>query len=276
MSTYIIAEAGVNHNGSRARAADLVRAAKAAGADAVKFQTFTAARLARRRAPKAEYQQKTTGRGESQFEMLKRLELPDQAFLELRDLCAEEGIDFLSSPFDSESLALLVELGVTRVKLGSGELTNAPLLYDAAATGLPLILSTGMSTLGEIEEALGVLALGIRGDRPTSRAAFRAAFREARAAPQLTERVTLLHCVTQYPTPPEEVQLRAMATIRRAFEVAVGYSDHTLGIGVPIGAVALGATMIEKHFTLDRTLPGPDHAASLEPDELGQMVTEIR
>jgi N,N'-diacetyllegionaminate synthase len=249
---FIIAEAGVNHNGSVELALQLVDAAKASGADAVKFQTFRADLLATRSATKALYQERTTPHSESQFEMLQRLELDAAAHQRLIDHCLEIGIQFLSSPFDAQSADLLATLNVPLYKVPSGEITNLPFLQYLARKRRPLILSTGMSTLGEVEEAVDVM--------------------QAEGATQLT----LLHCVTEYPAPYAEVNLRAMQTLKLAFGLPVGYSDHTPGIEVAIAAVALGAEVIEKHFTMDRSLPGPDHAASLEPVGLEQMVTAIR
>lgn len=277
MRTYIIAEAGVNHNGSLEMAKELVSAAAEAGADAVKFQTFKADLLVSRTAPKAEYQTRTTGREESQHEMIRKLELDRRQHEMLLDACRECGIQFLSTPFDHDSvdlLALTFDLPV--IKVSSGDLTNAPLLLRIAAMGKPVILGTGMATLGEIEDALGVLALGYTCAAQPSLAAFRAAFCSVKGQQALKEKVTLLHCTTEYPAPLEEVNLRVMETLRGAFGLAVGYSDHTEGIAVPLAAAALGAEVIEKHFTLDRTLPGPDHKASLEVRELKQMVQGIR
>jgi len=249
---FIIAEAGVNHNGSVDLALRLINAAKASGADAVKFQTFRADLLATRSAHKAPYQERTSANSESQFEMLQRLELDAAAHQRLIDHSRKIGIQFLSSPFDMQSVDLLASMGVPIFKVPSGEITNLPFLEHIASKGRPVILSTGMSTLGEVEEAVHVLqAAG-------------------------TSELTLLHCVTEYPAPYAEVNLRAMETLKRAFGLPVGYSDHTPGIDIAIAAVALGAEVIEKHFTLDRSLPGPDHAASLEPGELQQMVTAIR
>ncbi len=249
---FIIAEAGVNHNGSLDLALQLVDAAKASGADAVKFQTFRADLLATRSAHKAAYQECTTGHAESQFEMLQRLELDAASHRRLIEHCQEIGLQFLSSPFDMQSADLLATLDVPLYKIPSGEITNLPLLEHVARKGRPVILSTGMSMLGEVEEAVKVL--------------------QNAGASQLT----LLHCVTEYPAPYAEVNLRAMQTLKSAFGLPVGYSDHTPGIEIAIAAVALGAEVIEKHFTLDRSLPGPDHAASLEPVELQQMVAAIR
>jgi N-acetylneuraminate synthase len=255
MKTLIIAEAGVNHDGNLDRARALVRAAAAAGADMVKFQTFTANKIAAAHAAKAEYQQAATDATESQRDMIARLELSRADHDALVEECAAAGIRFFSTGFDEESLDMLVdEIGIDRIKVPSGEITNLPLLRHVASKRLPVIVSTGMSSLGDIEQALDVLeAGGITRDR-----------------------ITVLHCNTQYPTPVQDVNLKAMTTIGAAFGVAVGYSDHTLGIEIPVAAVALGATVIEKHFTLDRTLPGPDHRASLEPDQLAAMVRAIR
>lgn len=273
----VIAEAGVNHNGELSLAHQLVDAAADAGADIVKFQTFRAERLASSEAPKAAYQQRETGNSESQLDMLRALELSESAHRELLLHCADRGIGFLSSPFDIDSLGFLVSLGVDRIKLGSGELTNAPMLLAAARTGLPLILSTGMSTLGEVEAALGVLAYGYSSPAvPPSRAAFRAAWADPDARSEVVRRLSLLHCTTEYPAPRDQVNLRAMQTLRSAFGVAYGYSDHTEGIVVSLAAVALGATIIEKHFTLDRNMSGPDHKASLEPEKLKALVDGVR
>lgn len=275
--TYIIAEAGVNHNGSLDMAKRLIEAAAEAGADAVKFQTFKADRLVSRSAPKADYQTRTTGTGESQYEMIRKLELDENAHQVLMAHCSACNIQFLSTPFDLESVELLAgRFDLPCIKIPSGDITNGPLLLKIARTGKPVILSTGMSTLGEIEEALGVLAFGYLGNNGPSRAAFRAAYRSAEGQAILKDKVTLLHCTTEYPAPVDEVNLKVMETMRTAFELPVGFSDHTEGIAIPIAAVALGAVVIEKHFTLDRTLPGPDHKASLEPAALKTMVQSIR
>lgn len=250
--TFIIAEAGVNHNGSIELAKRLVDAASEAGADAVKFQTFRADRVVSATAPKAEYQIRTTGSSETQFDMLRRLELPPKAHRELQAYCQERGVLFMSTPFDEESADLLNELGVPVFKIGSGEINNWPFLEYVARKGKPVILSTGMSYLSEVDEAVRVI-------------------RESGC-----DQLVLLHCVSNYPADPADVNLRAMHTMAAAFQVPVGYSDHTLGIEVAIAAVALGACVIEKHFTLDRDLPGPDHRASLEPDELRELVAGIR
>lgn len=277
--TLVIAEAGVNHNGSLQRALELVDAAAAAGADIVKFQTFRAGRLASRSAPKADYQKRETGTTESQLDMLRALELDEAAHRVLISRCAEKGIEFLSTPFDHESLGLLVRtFDLPRLKLGSGDLTNAPLLLAIAMSAKPLILSTGMATLSDVEEALGVLAFGYVSlqDATPSIAAFRSAFESDAGQQALRNNVALLHCTTEYPTPAGDVNLRAMDTLRQAFGLEVGYSDHTQGTAISLAAVARGATIIEKHFTLDRNLPGPDHKASLEPEELTGMVADIR
>lgn len=277
-SVFIIAEAGVNHNGSLDLAKQLVDAAAGAGADAVKFQTFRASTLVTADAQKAAYQKITSGADESQFEMLKRLELDANAHFQLVDHCKERGIQFLSTPFDLDSIDLLVStLDVPLLKISSGDLTNAPLLHKSARTAKPIILSTGMATLGDVEAALGVLAHGyVCRDLKPGEVAFRAAFASSEGQHALRDNVTLLHCTTEYPAPFDAVNLKAMQTLSTAFGVHVGFSDHTVGITVPIAAVALGATVIEKHFTLDRNLPGPDHKASLEPDQLKAMVTAIR
>lgn len=275
--TLFIAEAGVNHNGSLDLALRLVDAAADAGADVVKFQTFDAAKLATAQAGKAGYQIANTGEAGSQLEMLRRLELAPRDHGVLVQRCSERGIRFMSSAFDAESLAFLATLPMPAVKIPSGDITCGPLLLQAARLRRPLIVSTGMSTLAEIEAALGVIAWGLqRDDDPRGIADAEAAFGSAGGQDALRAHVTLLHCVTQYPAPPHAVNLRAMATMAAAFGLPVGYSDHTLGIDVALAAVALGATVIEKHFTLDRTLPGPDHVASLEPDELKQLVAGVR
>ena len=251
---YVIAEAGVNHNGSLALAFELVDAAVAAGADAVKFQTFDSAALVSARAEKAGYQKRTTGADESQLDMIRRLELSEADHVALMERCRQRGVDFLSAPFDLASVALLDRLGLGTLKLPSGAITDLPYLRAVGALGRPLIVSTGMSTLAEVAEALEAL--------------------QAAGTPRAL--ITLLHCTTEYPTPPADVNLAAMTTLGSEFGLPVGYSDHTQGITVPIAAVALGARVIEKHLTLDRTLPGPDHAASLEPGEFAEMVTGIR
>jgi len=274
----IIAEAGVNHNGSIERALKLIDAAADAGADIVKFQTFKSEAVISRHAVKAEYQVKTTGEDESQLEMVKKLELDEAAHRRLVAYCAKRAIRFMSTPFDLESVDFLVnELDVEQLKVPSGEITNGPLLLKAARSGKPVILSTGMSTLGEIETALGVLAFGYaEADVQPSVDAFERAYGSAAGQGALARNVTLLHCTTEYPAPFSDINLRAMETMKRAFGLPVGYSDHTEGISIPVAAVAMGAVVIEKHFTMDRNLPGPDHKASLEPGELKQMVKSIR
>ncbi len=251
MSVYIIAEAGVNHNGSFALACKLAEAAKKAGADCIKFQTFKSENLVSRSAKKAEYQKKTTG-DSSQQDMLKKLELSFDEFLDLKKYCEDAGICFLSTPFDFDSIDFLNTIDMPFWKIPSGEVTNLPYLLALAKTGKPVVMSTGMCTLQEIREAIDVL--------------------QANG----TKEIKLLHCNTEYPTPFEDVNLKAMETMRDEFRMEVGYSDHTKGIEVPIAAVSLGATIIEKHFTLDRNMEGPDHKASLEPQELAEMVCCIR
>lgn len=277
--TYIIAEAGVNHNGSLEMACQLVDAAVEAGVNAVKFQTFKAKKLVTHYAQTAEYQRRFTGENSSQFEMLRKLELDETSHFKLFAYCEEKGIEFLSTPFDEESVTFLAEkLHVIKFKVSSGDLTNGPLLNKLAGYRKPIILSTGMSTLAEIEDALGLLAFSYtNGEKEDcSLNAFQKAYCSKEGQEALAKYVTLLHCTTEYPAPFTEVHLRVMRTLREAFQLPVGFSDHTKGIAVPIAAVALGATIVEKHFTLSRSLPGPDHAASLEPKELKEMVQSIR
>lgn len=252
---YIIAEAGVNHDGSMNQAKKLIDEAAKAGADAVKFQTFLADNLVCKNAPKAEYQRQTMGRKESHYEMLKRLQLDLGAHRGLMAHCQKLGIEFLSTPFDLTSIDFLSNLGLDTFKIGSGEITNLPYLRKIGVLKKRIIISTGMSDLGEIEDALDSLqSVGTKLDQ-----------------------ITVLHCNTEYPTPMADVNLRAMITIQCAFpSVNTGYSDHTLGLEIPIAAVAMGATVIEKHLTLDRNLPGPDHKASLEPHDFKKMVKAIR
>jgi N-acetylneuraminate synthase len=249
---FVIAEAGVNHNGDLDTACRLVDAAKEAGADAVKFQTFRADALVTPKAPKAPYQLETSAPGQSQHAMLRGLELSPAFHEALIDRCRRQDIVFLSTPFDEQSADLLVDLGVTALKIPSGEITNLPFLRHVAAKKLPVLLSTGMAFLGEVERALEEMA----GTGPAGTA--------------------LLHCLSSYPAPPGQANLRAMATMRAAFGLPVGYSDHTPGLEVALAAVALGADILEKHFTLDRTMPGPDHRASLEPAELAALVRGVR
>ena len=252
--TLVIAEAGVNHNGDINLAKKLVDAAADAGADVVKFQTFQANQLVTEQAKKAAYQQQELGQSQGQLAMLQQLELKPERHRELINHCRKKKIEFLSTAFDLPSIELLASLNIKRWKIPSGEITNLPYLRQIGAQGQSVFLSTGMANLSEIEAALGVLE---------------------QAGTPLSQ-ITGLHCTTEYPAPSEEVNLRAMTNIAQAFGVAVGYSDHTEGIAVPIAAVAMGATVIEKHLTLDRNLPGPDHKASLEPDELAAMVQGIR
>jgi N-acetylneuraminate synthase len=275
--TYIIAEAGVNHNGDRDLAFALIDAAAAAGADAVKFQTFNARKLAAASAPKAAYQKLTTQGGESQLAMLSQLELPLDWHAPLQAYANTRDIAFISTAFDTDSLAFLVKLDIPFFKIPSGELTNGPLLWQFARTGKPLVLSTGMSTLSEVEQGLAVVthALSATGEPATMTDVWHS-WSDPAARSRLKGHVALLHCTSQYPTPLEEANIRAMDTLRDAFRLDVGYSDHTQGILMPLVAVARGARIIEKHFTTDRTLPGPDHQASLEPEELTRMVADIR
>jgi len=252
--TFIIAEAGVNHNGSLDLAFKLIDAAKEAGANAVKFQTFKAESLVSSNAEKAEYQNQTTDTTETQYEMIKKLELTLDDNKKLIEYCRKAEIQFLSSPFDLDSIDLLNELGLEIFKIPSGEIINLPYLRKIGSLNKKIILSTGMADLGEIEDALDVLT-----ENGTDK-----------------DNITILHCNTEYPTPFEDVNLKAMLTIKNSFGVKVGYSDHTLGIEVSIAAVALGAKVIEKHFTLDKNMEGPDHKASLEPGELRMMVNAIR
>lgn len=276
-SVYVIAEAGVNHNGQRDLAFKLVELAARAGADAVKFQTFDARKLASVSAPKALYQQKTTDAAESQLAMLKKLELPREWHADLQAHAAACGIEFISTAFDVDSLAFLVSLDIPFFKVPSGELTNGPLLWQFARTGKPLILSTGMATLSEVEQGLAIVAHALVNEHePADMEQVWQCWSDESVRQRLQGHVTLLHCTSQYPTPLNEVNLLAMDTLQRAFGLEVGYSDHTQGLLVPVAAVARGARVIEKHFTLDRSMPGPDHKASLEPDELTEMIAQIR
>ena len=273
---FIIAEGGVNHNGSLARALDMVKAAAAAGADAVKFQTFQAEKLVTPTASKAAYQQQATEDSGPQFAMLKALELDEAAHRALAAACGDLGVEFMSTAFDVESLAFLIaDIGVRRVKIPSGEVTNPLLLQAAGRSGLPVLLSTGMAPLDEIELALGAIAFGMSAtDEPPGAAAFRGALQRER--PALLSRATVLQCTTAYPAPPEDINLRALDTLSATFGLPVGFSDHSLGMVLAVAAAGRGATVIEKHFTLDRSLPGPDHGASLEVDELTRMIADIR
>lgn len=278
MSIYFIAEAGVNHNGDKDMAYRLIDAAIAAGADAVKFQTFSAEGLASETAPKAAYQNETTDAAESQRDMLKRIELPHDWHFELRDYCLTKSIDFLSTPFESKSLHFLTDkLGLKTIKVPSGEITNGPFLLEIAESGCDIILSSGMSALAEIKDALGVIAYGLTGSKgDPSKQAFEAAFTSANGQAALHKKVSVLQCTSAYPTPLSDANVTAMVTIREAFGLRVGFSDHTEGQVASFAAAALGAEIIEKHFTLDRNLPGPDHKASLQPDELATLIRTIR
>jgi len=277
MTVKIIAEAGVNHNGDKDLAFALVEKAAEAGADFVKFQTFSADRLASSTAPKADYQSRTTDQDESQLDMLKKLELPHEWHFELRSLAESKGIGFLTTAFDCESLEFLTTFDLPFYKIPSGEITNAPLLWEFAATKKDLILSTGMANISEIELALAIIAYSYMHDTPpTSLADFWKFWSTNEAYDSIKDKVTLLHCTSQYPTPSEEVNLRVINTLRNTFMLPVGYSDHTEGLLIPVAAVACGAVVIEKHFTLDRSLPGPDHKASITADELAVMVQQIR
>jgi N-acetylneuraminate synthase len=277
--TFIIAEAGVNHNGHLSMACELASAAAAAGADAVKFQTFSAEDVVSSTAPKAPYQIDSTGYFESQLEMVKKLELSRKDHLALADHCERNNILFLSTPFDESGAAFLVhEIGVPILKISSGDITNAPFLLNIARLQKPIILSTGMCNLAEVKLALGVLAYGcgLSNELLPGISAFHSAFRIGIESGLIRNNITLLHCTTEYPAPINETNLRAMLTLAKTFGLRTGLSDHTDGITVPIAAAALGACVIEKHLTLNRSLPGPDHKASLEPAEFSKMVRGIR
>lgn len=260
MSVFVIAEAGVNHNGDIDRALEMVDAAARAGADAIKFQSFSADRLVNQHAEKADYQKRETGDG-SQYEMLKALEMSHAMHAALVARCAEADIEFMSTPFDEDAADMLVALGMKRIKIPSGEITNHPFLRYLARLDRPMIVSTGMATMDEITEALEVI------DQ---------ARRELGSSAPLAESISILHCTSNYPADPSDANLHAMCSIARETGMRVGYSDHTLGLAVSTAAVALGASVIEKHFTLDRSLPGPDHRASLTPDELAALIQQIR
>ena len=279
MKTLIIAEAGVNHNGDEKLAFQLVDKAYAAGADIVKFQTFKAKNLVTAEALQADYQVVNTGKQESQLAMLSRLELSYEAHHKLVSYCTQLGIEFLSTAFDSESLDFLVnDLKLTRLKIPSGEITNAPLVLQHARTGCDLIVSTGMATLADIEAVLGVIAFGYTAplEAEPSIDAFQSAYFSEVGKEALKDKVTVLHCTTEYPAPLADINLRAMDALSTAFGLSVGYSDHSEGIVVAVAAVARGAILIEKHFTLDKGMEGPDHKASLDPLELKEMVQAIR
>jgi N,N'-diacetyllegionaminate synthase len=259
--TFIIAEAGVNHNGSVEMAKKLIKEAKMCGADCVKFQTFKAERVVIKKAPKAHYQMQTTDPKESQLEMLRKLELPDEAYQELMQICADEGVMFLSTPYGVEDIDFLDSLGVAAFKVASGQIVEPHFLEHVARKGKPMIVSTGMATLSEVDEAVRLIMETLK---------------SAEEGDQPLPSLTLLQCTTNYPSLLEDANLKAMETMRRTFGLPVGYSDHTEGIVACIAAVALGARIIEKHFTLDRTLPGPDQSCSSNPDEFRQMVNAIR
>ncbi|SMC39421.1 N-acetylneuraminate synthase [Sporomusa malonica] len=252
MSVYIIAEAGVNHNGNLELAKKMVYKAKEAGADCIKFQTFVSKNVVSKNANKADYQKQQTKADESQLAMLQKLELTFNDFVKLNNYCKDQGIQFLSTPFDFDSIDFLASLDMGIWKIPSGEITNLPYLVKIAKMHKPIIMSTGMSTISEIEDAMSILRENGSGE------------------------ITLLHCTTEYPTPYTDVNLKAMDTLKEKFNVPIGYSDHTKGIEIPVAAAAIGATVIEKHFTLDRNMEGPDHKASLEPCELKAMVNAIR
>lgn len=260
MSVFVIAEAGVNHNGSDEMALQLVETAARCGADAVKFQTFSADKLVRKGAAKAEYQKRETGEGD-QYSMLKQLEMSEALHLKLVKRCEELRIEFMSTPFDEEAADFLLSLGMRHIKIPSGEITNLPFLAYLAAKNVPMILSTGMATIAEVQDAVEVI---------------RSVRNKNQFTAPLDEVLTVLHCTSNYPTALEDVNLRAMITIGNVTGLPIGYSDHTAGTLVSVASVAMGATMVEKHFTLDRSLPGPDHKASLEPIELADMVAQIR
>lgn len=274
---YIIAEAGVNHNGQYDLAIELIDVAAGAGVDAVKFQTFDAVKLASKSAPKATYQKVSTDETESQVAMLKKLELPYSWHAKLQAHAKKRGVEFLSTAFDLDSLGFLNNLGMPFFKVPSGELTNGPLLWQFARTRKPLVLSTGMATLSEVEQGLAIVSHALNADaEPVSIDEVWRQWSKTDWRASLKNHVTLLHCTSQYPAPYGEVNLRGMDTLAQAFRLNIGYSDHTEGILIALAAVARGARVIEKHFTLDRNLPGPDHKASIEPKELIEMVRSIR
>lgn len=278
--TLIIAEAGVNHNGSEELAYQLVDVAKASGVDIVKFQTFVTRNLVTESAEQALYQTNNIGKKQSQYQMLEKLELSFESHKAIKKYCESQGVEYLSTAFDSDSLAFLVnDLKLNRLKIPSGELTNTPFILEHALTGCDIILSTGMADLTEIEFALSVIAFGYLNKnlsyKPMSNA-FKNAYQSDAGQKLLNEKVTVLHCTTEYPAPLDEVNLNVIESMRERFNLPIGYSDHTAGINVPIAAVSKGATIIEKHFTLSRSMEGPDHKASIEPDELAQMVLNIR
>lgn len=277
-NTYIIAEAGVNHNGSLELAKELVKVAKEAGADAIKFQTYKTETLVTKSALQANYQVENLGEKTSQFDMLKKLELTYENFTELQQYCELLQIEFLSTPFDFESVDFLLDtLNINNVKISSGELTNSPFVHYISTKQKPIILSTGMATIEEIEEALSFIAFGLANPKKgVTYKEVQSFYNTQDAQKVLQQFVTLLHCTTEYPAPFETINLNAMVEMKRKFDLTIGLSDHSQGISVPIAAVAMGAQVIEKHFTLDKTLEGPDHVASLNPGELKEMIKSIR
>lgn len=278
--TLVIAEAGVNHNGDENLAFELIDIAKSAGADIVKFQLFKAEKLTTKKAELADYQKKNISNDllQSQYDMLQKLELSPSVFLRLAEYCSTQGIEFLSTAFDTESLDFLVyELGIKKLKVASGELTNAPFLLKHARTGKDIILSTGMSTLPEIKEALGIIAFGyLNIDGYPSKALISEIMKSNEASEIISQRVTLMHCTSAYPAPIDQLNLLAMQSLSDEFKTRIGYSDHSDGIFISPIAVAMGASVIEKHFTKSKEMKGPDHQASIEPDELFKMITDIR
>ncbi len=279
METFIIAEAGVNHNGDIRRAIKMIEIAADSGADAIKFQSFKADKMVSRLAKKADYQLKNTGKSGSQLDMLRELELSESEQVLLAEECSKNNIEFMSTPFDIESADFLdKKINIKRFKVGSGELTNAPLLLDLGCYKKPIILSTGMSTIPEIQNALSVLAYAYtkQNKESASSGQFKKYYDIKIIQEVLSDSITLLHCTSLYPTQPESVNLLAIETLKNKFNLEVGFSDHSLGVCLALGAVALGAKVIEKHFTLDKSLKGPDHKASLEPNELSKMISMIR
>jgi len=277
--TLVIAEAGVNHNGSKDLAFKLIDAAHRAGADIVKFQTFKAANLVTKKAKQADYQISNSKDVESQWDMLRRLELNYDDHFELLDYCQKLGIEFLSTAFDSESLKFLVEkIGLKKLKIPSGEVTNAPFVLEHARTGCDLIVSSGLTSLAELESVLGVIAFGLTASKTCqpNDSLFAEAYASNEGQRALKNKVTLLHCTTEYPAPCNEINLRAIATLADAFKLPVGFSDHSDGIIMPLASIPFGVSILEKHFTLDKTMEGPDHKASLDPFELKEMIDGIR
>jgi len=277
VKTFIIAEAGVNHNGDVNKALEMVNLAASAGADAIKFQTFNSESLTTVSAPKAKYQQENTPQDENQRDMLRRLELPKESYFEITKRCKEKKIKFMSTAFDSDSLSFLVnDLKVDLLKIPSGEITNGPFILEHARTGLDIILSTGMSNIQEIQHALSTIAFGYLSKEEPQKDDFFQAINSSPGRKIINEKVILLHCTSQYPALNEDINLRAIQTLIDTFNVRVGYSDHSLGTLISSNAISLGAVLIEKHFTLDKDFPGPDHKASLDPIELRDLVTVIR